>query len=335
MNDTATCYNNSPHTEPSTFPFNLANYVSNIISDQTLSKNASATLVQLTLSAGSKGHCELLIYSIAVKIKSSRTQTKLYLKELQEKKRIKIIYRTGRSSIYQLLDILPEKVGPSRFSDYIKDIKKRKNQRSERTKSNVIFNFPEKTKTVARSEGGPTEQIIAIKPALHEEINTVANAINNTDPALKTVNHQKRLNLKKSNTATNTAFDMSLVREILDVTGDKKSLGCFIRIVRNVPKNIIFAALSSLKIAMSEEMVARPGGYFVATIKNYCPDVFCSPKTCTDSPVTKNNSIIVPLGTSKQSFEPEDNIVPATQEFAMQAINKIKSILNKRWINLR
>jgi hypothetical protein len=195
MNDTATCYNNSPTYNQSTSDFNLANRISDIVSDPTLSKNASATLVQLTLSAGRKGYCELLIYSIAVKVKSSRTQTKLYLKELQNKKRIKIIYRTGRSSIYQILDILPEKVGPSRFSDYIKDIKKRKNQRSERT--NVIFNFPEKTKPAAHSESESTEQIIETEPpsipATDNKI-IIKNSIQppNTEPTKPVLHQQKK-----------------------------------------------------------------------------------------------------------------------------------------------
>lgn len=325
MNDTATCYNNSPTYNQSTSDFNLANHVSNIISDPTLSKNASSTLIQLTLSAGRKGYCELLIYSIAVKVKSSRTQTKLYLKELQDKKRIKIIYRTGRSSIYQLLDILPEKVGPSRFSDYIKDIKKRKNQRSERT--NVFLNFPDKESTpVDYDEGESTEQIIETKTpsALVDDNKIIIKPIQPPAEVPKPIAQQQQ----KQTKTPSTVFDINLLKEILQVTNDKKSTACFIKIVKNVPQNIIYAALSSLKIAMEENYISRPGGYFVGVIKNYYPDIFSNPKTAPETFSTKNKPTVAPLKTSKEPcFEPE--IVPASQEFAMESINKIKSILNK------
>jgi hypothetical protein len=317
--NTAHQYYNSHHTEPSTIHFNLANYISNIISDPTLSKNASATLIQLTLSAGRKGYCELLIYSISVKVKSSRTQTKLYLKELQDKKRIKIIYRTGRSSIYQILDILPENVGPSRFSDYIQDIKKRKNQRSERT--NVICNFPEKTKPAAHSESESTEQIIETEPPSALATDNKIIIKNSIQPS--------NIEVQKPIKTSSNVVDINLLKEILQITGDKKSVGCFIKIVKNVPKNIIYAALSSLKIAMEENYISRPGGYFVQTIKNYYPDVFSSPKTCPERPLTKNNNIVVPPGTSKKQCFEQDNIIPASPEVALEAIGKIKLILNK------
>jgi hypothetical protein len=331
--NTAHQYYSPPHTEPSTIPFNLANYFSNIISDPTLSKNASATLIQLTLSAGRKGYCELLIYSISVKVKSSRTQTKLYLKELQDKKRIKIIYRTGRSSIYQILDILPEKVGPSRFSDYIKDIKKRKNQRSERT--NVVLNFPEKTKPAAHSESETTEQFIETEPSpiLAEDNNiNITKPVNNTGPAIqKPILHQSTKPIK----TYSNVVDMTLVQEILQITNDKKSLNCFIKIVKNCPEDIIFAALSSLKIAMEENYILRPGAYFVSTIKSYYPDIFNSQKNAPVTPPTKNNSSVVPLGTSKEQYlEPEDNIIPASPEIVKEAISAIKSILDKPRCNM-
>ena len=307
MNDTATCYNNSPTYNQSTVPFNLANYVSNIISDPTLSKNASTTLVQLTLSAGRKGYCELLIYSISVKVKSSRTQTKIYLKELQDKKRIKIIYRTGRSSIYQLLDILPEKEGPSRFSDYIKEIKKRKNQRSERTKSNVIFNFPEKTNPPSTLA---TDNKIIIKNSIQPH---------DTEPT-KPILHQQQKPIK----TTSNVVNMTLVQEILQVTNDKKSLNCFIKIVKNCPENVIFAAISSLKIALSEGIVSKPGAYFVQTIKNYCPDLFTVKlkQPMSQPKLEKNVSFPINIADSEPKIQPD-------WEINLALLKNIQQILNK------
>ena len=45
---------------------------------------------------------------------------------------------------------------------------------------------------------------------------------------------------------------------------------------------------------------------------------------------TKNNSSVVPLGTSnKQCFEPEDNVIPASPEIVKESLNAIKLILDK------
>jgi hypothetical protein len=124
-------------------------------------------------------------------------------------------------------------------------------------------------------------------------------------------------------------FDMNLVLQIEQVTGDKVGRGCFIKIVRETSPDIVHAALSSLKVAMSEGIVVKPAAYFVQTIKNYCPDVFSSPKTASESLLTHKNHTITKLETpKKQYFEPED-IVPAPPEVAMQAITAIRSILDK------
>jgi hypothetical protein len=211
----------------------------------------------------------------------------------------------------------------------------KKNQRSKGTKSNVILNFSEKTSPVTHSDCGPTEQFIETKPpstlATDNKI-IIKNSIQppNTEPT-KPVLHQQQKPIK----TTSNVVNMTLVQEILQVTNDKKSLNCFIKIVKNCPESIVYAAISSLKICMQENYILRPGGYFVQTIKKYCPDIFCSQKNAQETFSNKNNSSVIPLGTSKkQCFEPEDNVVPASQEFAMEAISAIKSILDKPRCNM-
>ena len=68
--------------------------------------------------------------------------------------------------------------------------------------------------------------------------------------------------------------NMALIQEIESVTGDRKSRGCFISIVRQVPEDIVYMALTSLKIAMGEGIVSKPGAYFVGTVKKQCPNIF-------------------------------------------------------------
>jgi hypothetical protein len=79
-------------------------------------------------------------------------------------------------------------------------------------------------------------------------------------------------------------FDMNLVLQIEQITGDRNGRGCYIKIVRSVSPDIVHAAISSLKIAMSEDIVVKPAAYFVQTIKNYCPDLFTSRQGHTPRP---------------------------------------------------
>lgn len=269
---TAKQYYSSPKSESSTHQFNLANIIRNIISDRTLSKGASDILIQLTLMAGRKGYCWPSIDTIVSLVKPGRTQVKLYLRELKDRGHIKVINRTGRASKYYLLDILPETSRPGRFSAHRKEYLRKENVTE---KPNVILNLPqEETNSAGHRECENTEQFIEKKSAptlaVHNKI-----IIKSVETKLNIpINNRDTVSAHQQTKFSSTVFDMSLVREILEVTGDKKSLGCFIKIVKNVPRNLIYAAISTLRIAISEGIVLKPGAYFVQTIKNYSPDLF-------------------------------------------------------------
>ena len=317
MNETAKQYYNKDNPPQST---SIISLVKDILKDSDLSVHASNILAQLVLASGYSGFCWMLIDTISKNSRLGRTQTKLYLKELETKKRIKVHHRPGRSSRFEVLDITNQFNEVSRSTDHIKEIKNKENVTA---KANVVLNFPDKeTNPAAHSESESTEQIIETKPPS-------ALATDNKIIIIKKPIQPPNTESTKPTKKPSTAFDMTLVQQILEITNDRKSLNCFIKIVKNVPTNIIYAALSSLKVAMQEDYVLRPGAYFIQVVKNYCPDIFNTQKTCHDSPVTKNNSILVPTGTSKQSFESEDNVIPASPEVALEAINKIKLILNK------
>lgn len=305
----------------------IISLVKNILKDSDLSKNASNILAQLVLASGYSGFCWMLLDTISKNSRLGRTQTKLYLKELVTKKRIKIHHRPGRSSRFEVLDITNELNEVSRCTDHIKEYKNKENVTIE--KPNVILIFPDKDNhPIVHSKVKTTKQVVEEpSPTLAEDNNNtnITTPANNTGPAIqKPILHQQQKPIK----IPSNVIDMSLVQQILDITNDKKSVGCFIKIVKNVPESIVYAAISSLKISMEENYILRPGAYFVGVIKNYFPEVFntqTSPVTLS----TQNNSSVVPLKTSKKPYFEPDEIVPASQEFAMESINKIKLILSK------
>jgi hypothetical protein len=73
-------------------------------------------------------------------------------------------------------------------------------------------------------------------------------------------------------------FDSGLLREILDLTGDHKSKGCWISCVSRLPEEEIRIAMSSLRQAMMETDVYRPGGYMLGIIKSRNPEFSFSSK---------------------------------------------------------
>ena len=117
--------------------------------------------------------------------------------------------------------------------------------------------------------------------------------------------------------------------EIEQLTGDRKSRGCWIKIVKHIPENTIYAGLSSLRIAMSEGIIKNPGSYVVGTIKNCYPDLFSSKKYHQRS-LTQPEQVVVHQKPARDDFSnPEDMFVPASPEVVASSISKIKLLLNK------
>jgi hypothetical protein len=73
-------------------------------------------------------------------------------------------------------------------------------------------------------------------------------------------------------------FDTGLLREVLDLTGDYKSKGCWISCINALPEEEIRIGLSSLRIAMAENDVYRPGGYLLSVIRSRNPEFSFSSK---------------------------------------------------------
>jgi hypothetical protein len=312
MNETAKQYYNKDNPPQST---SIISLVKDILKDSDLSVHASNILAQLVLASGYSGFCWMLIDTISKNSRLGRTQTKLYLKELETKKRIKVHPRPGRSSKFQVLDITNQLSVVSRSTDYRKEYKIKENV-TERP--NVILTFPDKEN----------------HPVTHSETETPPTLANRNKIIIKKPIPPSNIEVPKPIKPYSNVVDINLLKEILEITGDKKSTACFIKIVKNVPKNVVYAAISSLKIGLSEGIVSKPGAYFVSTIKNYCPDVFTGQKTCQERSVTKSYSIVAPPKTSKKQCFEQDNIIQASPEVALEAIGKIKLILNRPRYNI-
>jgi hypothetical protein len=120
--------------------------------------------------------------------------------------------------------------------------------------------------------------------------------------------------------------------EIEQLTGDRKSRGCWIKIVKHIPENTIYAGLSSLRIAMSEGIIKNPGSYMVGTIKNCYPDLF-SPKIYHQRSLAQLEQVVVHQRQVRENFSKlEDIIVPASPEVVASAISKIKLLLNSPFL---
>lgn len=114
-------------------------------------------------------------------------------------------------------------------------------------------------------------------------------------------------------------YDTGLLREILDVTGDRKSIRCWIKVISQLPEQEIHRGISALKIAMSESIIERPGAYLLTVLKQNNPQFLQSPQKKPIQPLT--NPIIPKL---------EQQKIPVSREKALGYIEQILKTLEKR-----
>lgn len=294
MNATATQYFNSSLPVTSTTQFNLANIIRSIIADTNLSHGSSRLLVQLVLSAGRKGETWYLIQTLADLTTSSRTQVKLYLKELVEKNRIRIAYRPGRSSKYQIVGIYDERHEVGRKIAHIKQSYKSKSNVIE---NNVVSICPEQE----------------IDPAIHGDTPEEPQHTKKPEKPLIDVISDKK-----------PVIRMDIVKEILDLTRDHKSLGFWIKFVRSAPLATVYLAISSLKSALAEGQVAHPGRYMVGIIKRIYPDLLLSTKHALRQPQEKISAV---LPIKQPEIEPEIERNPVLN---MSELKNILAMLERK-----
>jgi hypothetical protein len=246
-------------------------------SDPDLSKGAFKVATEIVIASQSRGYCWHSVKALSVKTAQSERCIQLYLRELENRRYIVISRRPRRTNEYYLGERL--------------------SYAQSRPETNEVAPINEPVCTLN----------INVKEKEEINVNVVSLPVQDQPKIKQPVSG----NLPSSKVA-----DMGLIQEIERVTGDKRSRGCFIGIVRKCPESVVYAALSSLKVALSEGIVSKPGAYFVRTVQNLMLN------TPAEDP---------PQHQHKRYVEPDEPVGDiASEEVARSSIAEIMVKLNQK-----
>ena len=134
----------------------------------------------------------------------------------------------------------------------------------------------------------------------------------------------KEQDLRKENVLGNVIssqssqpFNLPLVNRIISETGDKKSTKYWVMVVKKLPEAEILQYLSHLKIAMNEKIIHHPGAYLNSLILANHPELKRPQETITTPCKTRQ-------------IEPEEPIIPASEEVVKASLAEIKAMLFRR-----
>jgi len=341
--------NHTPTSNYQSIPFSILDLKSQAFR-LPVSKVAQILLSELLSWSGERGYCWWGVSTIARDLNWSNATVWRKAKELKKSGLLEVIPRPGRSNYWVPLP------GPSKMKRLKNELtplavprgplEKKKEKKEERC---TVEKDCADTNQALPSSKDQNGNVIDFESVEEESFSTNSNP-QKIIPSTTTYHQSKPTMMRKSipvpapeppeqsclipekipnKINENCTFNMDLVREIEQLTGDRKSRRCWIKIVKHVPENTIYAGLSSLRIAMSEGIVGNSGSYLVGTIKNYYPDLF-SPKKYHQRSIAQLEQVVVhPKPVKEQSSKLEDIIVPASPEVVASAIAEIKSMLNR------
>ena len=272
-----------------------------INSEKNLSKGSKLLAIEIIIASNWRGYCWHSIEAFCNMISAGESQVHLYIKELQNSGHLIVIRRPGMTSRYYLGEKFNHNLQKNRDDGGGSDL--------HTLKGNIN----------TEKENVPGENVIPFSSL--ENIPTSSNDVHEPNNS-----SHKASSPKQIKPTQNTVFNLELVLEIEKITGDRTSRGCWIKIVRSVPSNLIYAGISSLKIAINEGIVGNRGAYFVGIIKNNC-DIFSYQKKSPVVDLTKVEPVIVGPRTPKEP--PCGPIIPAGPEVVNKSLSKIREILNK------
>ena len=340
--------NNTPTSGNQSIPFSILDLKSQAVR-LPVSKAAQILLSELLSWSGERGYCWWGVSTIAKDLNWSNATVWRKATELKKSGLLEVIPRPGRSNYWVPLP------GPSKMkrlkneltpiaiprAPFLKENEKEKerctikkdcagtNQTppSPKDRNVNVIDFESAEEELFLTKSDP-QKIISSTTTYHQlKPNMMRKSVR--VPAPEPPEHPCPISEKISNKINeNCIINMDLVLEIEQLTGDRKSRGCWIKIVKTVPENTIYAGLSSLRIAMNEGIVGNSGSYLVGTIKNYYPDLFSSKKYHQRS-LTQPEQVVVHQRQVRENFSKlEDTIVPASPEVVASAISKIKLLLS-------
>jgi hypothetical protein len=96
---------------------------------------------------------------------------------------------------------------------------------------------------------------------------------NKTQVLNKNVNVPQRTSEDEEENRRNDMRAQATALAILDVCGDRHSLGSYVQIARTYPEGLIFEALSLTKDARARRLIRKsPGAYFTDTVARLAKD---------------------------------------------------------------
>jgi len=341
--------NNTPTSSNQSIPFSILDLKSQAFR-LPVSKAAQILLSELLSWSGEKGYCWWGVSTIAQDLNWSNATVWRKATELKKSGLLEVIPRPGRSNYWVPLPgplkmkRLKNELTPLAIPRVLLEKKKEKKEErctvekecadtnqapsSTRDQNVNVIDFESVEEKSFPTKSNP-QKIISSTTTYHQlKSNMMRKSV--PVPAPEPPEHSCPIPERSPNKINeNCTFNMDLVLEIEQLTGDRKSRGCWIKIVKSVPENTIYAGLSSLRIAMNEGIVGNSGSYLVGTFKNYYPDLFSSKKNHQRS-LNQFERVVVHQKPVRDEFsKPEDIIVPASPEVVAFAISKIKSMLNR------
>ncbi len=260
-------------------------YINQIFSDRTISRGAAHVLIRLVTASGYHGYCYPSINTLCQWTNYKQTQLRHYLRQLVQAGHIRIIHTPGRSNEYQLTRIIPKSSRPLRSCGPIKRFIKRKRITDQ---ENVISFMP--------PEQPPPDQ--------NKDCN--CNVANTQDQTKPPVNHY-------------------LLRQIMQLTGDKKSFGLWFKLVKTVDEQTIYQALSSLRSAIDCNTVNHRGRYLVGILKQLAPELF-QEQTPRQAPTQQTPKV-------QDHTDQHQDAAPTTQcdhTLNMEQIRNIRALLSAK-----
>ena len=328
---------------PQTNPFTAIK----AINRSELTKGAKVLYAQLRVSAGPKGYVFYRVSRLAEDTRSSISSTKEYLQELRSVGLVIPEYRPGHSNKWFVLDPDPtwdgkvhegvtpptqpedQREGSQDFDGGVADgpaplknvfktyIKKRCTfllpPPKPRTRSSTVPD-PENENVIVSDHFKPQDPSPDLQPDPAPNINT--NVPTHTSTPQRVSNPDTPIEPKHYK-----IFNVQLLTEILDLTGDIKSRDCWISVINQIPEERIRYALSCFRITLNEGTILdRPGGYLLAIVMNNNPNLrfrgrkYQSPQTQVsdyserDQPQTYDSPDLPPQPKTPRFCEPEPDI---------------------------
>lgn len=272
-------------------------YINEIFSDRTISRGAAHVLIRLVTASGYHGYCYPSINTLCQWTNYKQTQLRYYLRQLVQAGHIRIIHTPGRSNEYQLARIIPKSSRPLRSCGPRKRFIKRKRITDQ---ENVIsFRPPEQPP----DPGTPRPVVIP----------------------QQTDNKCDNYNLETPKVQTKPPVNHYLLRQIMQLTGDKKSFGLWFKLVKQVDEQTIYQALSSLRIAIDCNTVNHRGRYLVGILKQLVPELF-QEQTPRQTPIQQTPKV-------QNHPDQKQDTAPTTQcdhTLNMEQIRNIKALLSSK-----